>query len=235
MNTANYSVFNALVDIIAAPAKALDEVRHHVSWLWWPLGISLLVTVSVFVFYFNWVDFDWMIDEMVRTLPPGTDPAAGDQMRSFLTPGRQTGFAVVGIVVMTFLIYAIQSTYLHLVNKVAGDSSLRFGQWFAFSAWTAFPGVFQAIAMLVVILMADGNQVAQHDLMPLSFQSLFIHAEPGSSWFTWGNSISLINIWMLGLMTLGIMRWTGAGLVKALIIACTPWVLIFGIWALMIA
>lgn len=235
MNSQPYSALNALVDIIATPTKALDEVRHHVSWLWWPLGVSLLVTVAAFAFYFTWVDFDWMIDEMVRTLPPGTDPAAGEQMRGFLTPGRQIGFSAIAIVVMTFLIYAIQSTYLHLVNKVAGDSTLRFGQWFAFSAWTAFPGVFQAIAMLVVMLLSDSNQVAQHELMPLSFNALFIHAEPGSPWFTWGNSLSLINLWMLGLMTLGVMRWTGAGLGKAATIACTPWVLIFGIWALLIA
>lgn len=235
MNTNNYGATNALVDIIAAPARALDEVRHHVSWLWWPLGISLLVTIAAFAFYFHWVDFDWMVDEMARAMPPGTDPAAAEQMRGFMSPGKQTLFSAIGVVLMTFVIYAIQATYLHLVNKVGGDPSLRYGQWFAFSAWTAFPGVFQAVAMFVVMLMADGNQVAMHELTPLSFQSLFIHAEPGSSWFTWGNSISLINLWMLGLMTLGIMRWTGASLVKAAVIACAPWVLIFGGWALLAA
>jgi hypothetical protein len=214
MNTASYGPSNALVDIIAAPARALDEVRHHVAWLWWPLLISVGLTIAAFATYFLWVDFDWMIDEMVRAMPPGTDPAVADSMRGFLSPGRQVAFSAIGIVLMTFVIYGVQAAYLHLVNKVAGEPSLRYGQWFAFSAWTAFPGVFQALIILVVILLADSNQVAQHELMPISFNALFIHAEPGSPWFNWGNSISLVNLWMLGLMTLGIMRWTGAGVGK---------------------
>lgn len=235
MNT-NYSVGNALVDIIAAPAKALDEVKHRVSWLWVPLGISLLLTIVAVVFYNLWVDFDWLVDETVRTaLPPGSDPAAADSIRSFMKPGVMITTGVVAIIVMTFVIYAIQSAYLHLVNKAVGDPTLRFGQWFAFSAWTAFPGVFNAIVMLVVIALADSNQLAQHDLSPLSMQALFIHADPGSSWFTWGNSLTLINLWMLALMTIGFMRWTGSSLVKSAIVACAPWVLIFGVWALIIS
>jgi hypothetical protein len=39
---------------------------------------------------------------------------------------------------------------------------------------------------------------------------------------------------MLGLMSIGYARWTGASMVKSTIIACLPWVLIFGIWAAMI-
>lgn len=232
----NYSVGNALVDIIAAPAKALDEVKSHVSWLWVPLGISLLLTIIAVVFYNLWVDFDWLVDETVRTaLPPGSDPAAADSIRSFMKPSVMITTGVIAIIVMTFLIYALQSAYLHLVNKAVGDPTLRFGQWFAFSAWTAFPGVFNAIAMLVVIAMADNNQLAQHELMPLSMQALLIHAEPGTSWFTWGNSLTLINIWMLVLMTIGFMRWTGSSLIKSAIVACAPWVLIFGVWALIIS
>jgi hypothetical protein len=35
MSENSYSVFNAMVDIIAAPGKVLDEVMSHTSWLWW--------------------------------------------------------------------------------------------------------------------------------------------------------------------------------------------------------
>jgi hypothetical protein len=232
----NYGVGNALVDIIAAPGKALDEVKGRVAWLWVPLGITLLLTIGAIVFYNLWVDFDWLVDETIRiSLPPGADPAQADAMRKFMQPGIMIISGVVGITIITLLIYLIQSTYLHLLNKIVGDPSLRFGQWFAFSSWTAFPSVFLAVAMFVVILMADSNQVAQHELSPLSFQSLFIHAEPGSSWFTWGNSITVVHVWMLALMSFGVRRWTGASWLKATLIACAPWVLLFGGWAIAIA
>ena len=91
------------------------------------------------------------------------------------------------------------------------------------------------IAMpLVVIAMADNNQVGQGDLVPLSMNNLFIHASPGDPWFTWGISLGLVNIWMLVLMSIGYARWTGASMVKSSIIAVLPWAAIFGIWAAII-
>lgn len=236
MNEKNYGALNALVDIIAAPGKALDAVRQHPRWLWWPLLVSLLVGVGVFTWYFLWVDFPWLVDEVIRTsVPPGGDPAMAEAIRGFMSPGVQIASTAVGVVLVTLVIYTVQSIYLHLVNKASGDPSLRFGHWFAFSAFTAFPAVFQSLAMAVVILMADSRQLPQQDLMPLSFQSLFVHAEAGSAWATWAGSLSLVTLWILGLMIFGFRRWTGASWLKSAIVALIPSVLIYGIWAAVIA
>lgn len=231
-----YTVFNAMVDIVAAPGRALDEARQHVRWLWWPLLVTLTAMIAVFVYYYTWVDFDWLVEELIRqNVGPGGDPAAAEQMRGFMSPGMQIGMTVVGIVVVTFIIYAIQSAYFHLVNKVTGNTELGYGHWFAFSAWTGFVGVFNALAVLVVILLADNNQLGPEALAPLSMNALFIHAEPGTSWATWGQSLTLVHFWMLGLMTIGFARWTNSSMAKSAVIAITPWALIFGIWAAMIA
>ncbi len=235
-DTKAYGVLNAMIDVIAAPRTALLEVKQHPKWFWWPLLTVLVVTIGVFGFYYSWVDFDWFLDEMVRTqMDPGADPAAIEQMRSFMTPGRQIGFAAVGIVIITFLIYAIQAAYLNFFNKVAGDPEIGYGQWFSFSAWTAFVGIFNALAVVIVILMAENNQVGPEELAPLSMNALFIHAAPGSAWFTWGNSLTLVNIWMLVLMAIGFAAWTRSGIGKSAAIVCAPWVAIFGVWALLIA
>lgn len=231
-----YSVFNALVDIIAAPSRALDEVKNRTRWLWWPLAITLVTIIAVFAFYYTWVDFDWMVDEMIRTtMAPGADPAQAEQMRSFMSPGMQITMTAIGVTVVTFLIYAVQSGYLHMVNRISGDPELRYGQWFAFSAWTGFVGVFNALAVLVVILMASTNQVAPDELAPLSVNALLIHAEPGTAWATWGQSLTLVHLWMLVLMTIGFARWTKSSTMKSAIVVVTPWALIFGIWAAIIA
>lgn len=232
----NYSAFNAMIDIVAAPGKALDEAKQHVNWLWWPLAVVLLATIGVFTFYYLWVDFAWYVDEMIRlSVPAGSDPAQAEQMRSFFSPGMQITMTAVGIVVVTFAIYAIQSGYLHLMNKVGGDPAITYGQWFAFSAWTGFVGVFNALAVLVVLLMADNNQVGPDQLAPLSMNALFIHAETGEPWATWGNSLTLVHLWMLGLMVFGFARWTKSSMAKSALIVTAPWVLIFGVWAAMIA
>jgi len=229
-----YSPMKAMMDIIAAPGQAMDGVRGHNSWLWWPLLTSLLVTIAITILYVMWVDFPWLIEETIRSLPADSPPESADAVRDFMSPNKQMMFAVLGLTVVTFIIYAVQSAYLNIITKFTVGDQFKFGDWFSFSAWTAFPGIFGAIIMLGVILTSGSNQVGQQDLVPLSFNTLFIHAEPGEPWFTWGNSISLINIWMLVLMSIGYSRWTGASLVKSTAITWAPWVAMFGIWALMI-
>ena len=116
----------------------------------------------------------------------------------------------------------------------AAGAEVRYGQWFSFSVWTAFVGVFGTLAAFVTIFMSDTNQLSQQGLQVLSLNSLLIHAAPGEPWFTWASSLTLINFWTLFLMSIGYARWTGASMLKSSIIACLPWVLIFGIWALTI-
>jgi hypothetical protein len=234
MSDSTYTVFNAMTDIVASPGKALDEVKSRTSWLWWPLLISVGMSSGLFIYYFSWVDFPWLVEETIRNLPAENRAESADAVRQFMNPGTSTWTTVAAIVVMTFAIYLIQSVYLHLANKLTAGADIGFGQWFSFSAWTAFVGVFGVLAVFVLIMMADNNQLAQTDLQPLSLNSLLIHANPGDPWFTWGSSLSLINFWMLFLMSIGFSRWTNTPIVKASIIAILPWAAIFGIWALMI-
>ena len=53
MNDKTYSVFNAMIDIIASPGKALDEIRPHTSWLFGPLLTSIALAASVFGYYYS--------------------------------------------------------------------------------------------------------------------------------------------------------------------------------------
>jgi hypothetical protein len=206
----SYSVFNAMVDIVASPGKALDEIKPHTQWLWWPLLISTGLACTLFAYYYSWVDFSWLVEETIRNTPVERRAESADAIREFMQPGRSPWTTALAIIVMSFIIYAVQATYLHLANKLTTGSEIGWGQWFSFSAWTGFVSVFGTLAVLVLILTADSNQLAQTDLQPLSMNSLLIHASPGDPWFTWGSSLSLIHFWMLFLMSIGFARWTGA-------------------------
>jgi hypothetical protein len=234
-STATYSPINAMMDIIAAPGQAMDGVRGHNGWMWWPLLTTFIVSIGATVFYALWVDFPWLIEETIRALPPESTPETEDAVRDFMSPNKQAMMGAVGIVIVTFLIYAIQSVYLNLVTKMTVGDQFKFGDWFSFSVWTGFVGIFNSIIMLGVLLSSSTNQVGQESLLPLSFNTLFIHAAPGEPWFTWGNSLTLVNIWMLALMAIGYQRWTKASLGKSIAVTSAPWVALFGVWALTIS
>lgn len=231
MNQSAYSVFNAMTDIIASPGKALDEIKQHTSWLWWPLLINMLLAAGMLLYYYSWVDFGWLVEETIRQTPPESRAESADAIRNFMQPGRTSLFSVIAVVVISMLVYTLQATYFHLVNKMTSGAEIRFGQWFSFSTWTAFVGVFGTLTALVMIFLADNNQISTQDLQVLSINSLLLHARAGEPWFTWASTLSLLTVWTLVLMSLGYARWTGASMMKSTIIAILPWVLIFGIWA----
>lgn len=234
MNQNSYTVFNAMVDIVAAPGKALDNVKSHTAWLWWPLLVSIALAVAMMTYYYSWVDFDWLVEETIRMQPPERRAEAAEGIRAFMSPTTSILMTALAIVIMTFVIYGLQATYLHLANKLTTGAEIRWAQWFSFSAWTAFVGVFATLAALVVLFTAETSRLAQTELQPLSMNSLFIHAKPNEPWFAWGSALQLTNLWMLVLMAIGYARWTGATTVKSAVIAVLPWVLIFGIWAALI-
>ena len=97
----NYTVFNALVDIIASPGKALDQVREHTSWLWAPLLITVALTSAALAYYYSWVDFDWLVDETVRSLPAEERAEAEPAVRGFMKPTTSIVTSVIAVVIMT--------------------------------------------------------------------------------------------------------------------------------------
>lgn len=225
-----YSVFNAMVDIVAAPGKALDEIKSHTSWLWWPLIITLSLASSLTVYYYNWVDFPWLVEETIRHIPVEDRAEQEGPIRQFMSVGTSIGTSVVVIAVMALLVYTVQATYLHLASKLTAAPEIGFGQWFSFSVWTAFVGAFGALAAFVVIVIADSNQLHLYETQVLSLNSLIVHAQPNDSLFNWANTLTLTTFWTLFLLSIGYSRWTGVTMLKSTVIAVLPWALVFGVW-----
>jgi len=227
----SYSVFNAMVDIVASPGKALDEIKQHTAWMWWPLLITMALASALMIYYYGWVDFEWLVDETIRQIPAESRAESADAIRSFMSVTTSTWTTVAALIIMPLIIYTIIATYLHLTNKLAIGAEIGFGKWFSLSIWSSFVGVFGVTASLVMIMMAESNQLSTQDLQVTSMNALFFHAAPGEPWFTWASTLNLVNFWTIFLMATGIARWTGAAMLKSTIIAALPWVLIFGIWA----
>lgn len=229
-----YTVINAMADIVASPTKAFDQIKLHTRWLWWPLLISILLSAGMLYYYFNWVDFSWFVEETIRGIPAESRAEGAEMTRNFMQQGATTWMAVGGVVIGSFVIYAIMAVYFHLANKLTTRAELSYGQWFSFSVWANFVAVFGALAAIVFIMMSESNQISVESLQLTSFNSLFVHAQAGDPWFGMASSFSLMNIWVIALMVIGYTRWTGASTLKSSIVVLLPWVLIYGIWAITI-
>ncbi len=225
-------MFRNFINILAAPKEAFISIKEKPTVLF-PLLLAVFALVSVQWGYFNVVDTDFLIEQLIAQAQ-GFVNVPEDQLRANyedLSTNRLTIQAAVSIAILIPLIMVIYSGYLSLISKFTYDE-IRFKQWFSLSAWTGLPVIFAALAGWVVILTNSDGMIATSDIQPLSLNTLIFHTEgPFSSMLS---NLNLIQIWSLALSTFGYQQWTGKTLVTSATIVVGPYVLIYGIWSIII-
>ncbi|HET7570159.1 MAG TPA: YIP1 family protein [Gammaproteobacteria bacterium] len=225
---ASRSLTSCLLDTFVAPAGALDAARERSRWLWAPLLLVIAAAIAMWIWYYRTVDFAWLTDHLLSA--GNLTPDQASQARAFMTPGRSLGIACVSVVVVTFVVYAVQALYLMMAARLIGEREIGFGQWFSLTAWTRLPNLLAIVAMALAYGFASGNQIAPAALSVLSLNGLLFHFQNGHAAFSLANSITLTLIWSLGLLTYGVMRWLNRPAVQALAIVVGPYIIIYGIW-----
>ena len=194
-------MFRNFINILAAPKEAFISIKEKPTVLF-PLLLAVFALVSVQWGYFNVVDTDFLIEQLIAQAQ-GFVNVPEDQLRANyedLSTNRLTIQAAVSIAILIPLIMVIYSGYLSLISKFTYDE-IRFKQWFSLSAWTGLPVIFAALAGWVVILTNSDGMIATSDIQPLSLNTLIFHTEgPFSSMLS---NLNLIQIWSLALSTFG--------------------------------
>lgn len=225
-------MFQNLVDILVAPRAAFARIKDQPTVLL-PLLLVTVAVASIQPGYVYLTDFNYLIDQMVEQALSNNPAARESEIRAGLenlSPNLLAISGTVGVLLVVPLISALYAWYLSFIAKF-GVQELSFRHWFALTCWTGIPTLFVALAAWVVILSSANGQVPQAALQPLSLDAL-LALQPSSTVL---QNISLPQLWSLVLVTLGYQHFTGKNLTHAAIVTWAPYVLIFGIWALVSA
>lgn len=221
-----------LINILTAPNEAFSSIKEKPTVLF-PLLLAVLALASVQWGYFNAVDPDFLIEELIAQAQAFVN-VPEDQLRENyenLSTNRLAIQSAVSIAFIIPLIMVLYSGYLSLISKFTYDE-IRFRQWLALSAWTGLPVIFAALAGWVVILTNSNGMIGTADIQPLSFNTLIFQTDgPFSSMLS---NLNLIQIWSLALSALGYQQWTGKTLMTSTTIVVAPYVVIYGVWSVII-
>lgn len=228
------SAFSALLDIFIAPRAVFAATREHRLWFWLPLVVLLIATMLFFGWYYLTVDFEWMVSAMLSQSSQQMTPEQMEQAAAFMKPGFMLGSTLIGIVVMTFFVYAILALYLLIVSKVSGDDKNGYGLWFGTTTWAFFPGILSIIGSAIIYALADTSQVAPFDLSITNLNALLFHLPMNHPWASWLMRFDLTIFWSIALLGLAISQYSERSYGKSLTIAAVPAIAYFGIWALFI-
>ena len=220
------SAFETFISMFTEPSRAFATVEKR-SMVWLPLLFTLLGTSVLLVWYFQSVDFPWLLDRMTANIP---DQAVREKAKAFMTKSTMQVSSVSGAVIVTPLVYTLYAVYFLLVAKI---KKLDFGftKWFSFAAWSYLPGLLVLPLGAMQILMANNGQLGLDQLNPLTLNQLFFHIEMGHPWASLLESINITLIWSVVLMVLGFQVWSKLSRSTSVIVVMLPLGVIYGVWS----
>jgi hypothetical protein len=223
-DAASPSPFNALLSMFYEPGRAFQMLTpRRIGWL--PLLLIVACSLAVMVWYFSAVDFAWLQEQMLESIP-ATERDAAKQM---MTKGVMLGGTIFGVLVATPVIMAVTGVYFMLVSK-AMSKSFSFYDGFSLSTWSSVPTMLALPLGAIAILMSSNGQLTFSELNPLSLNQLVFHRELGHPMAGLLDSISLPMFWSIFLMIIGYESWAKVSRSTAVKVVLVPYVTIYGLW-----
>jgi hypothetical protein len=225
-------MLNNFIDILVAPNQVFGRLKEKPTWFL-PLLLVFLMTASVQLGFFSLVDSEYLLDQLVeQSLQPGiTERDLRATLQVQVDNKTLLIFSsVIGVLIGLLLVMAIKAAYFLLISKLT-DKIISYKSWYSLVAWCSVPSIFTALAAWLVIF-SSGRMIDIEALNPLNLNYLTVNTEGVFS--SWLRAIDLIAIWGLVLVIMGYQSFTSCSTTKASIIVLTPYILIFGIWAISI-
>lgn len=218
-----------LIDIFVAPRDALAAAYDHPRRLWLPLSIVLLSMLCFWAWYYQAVDFDWLVDHFLAASGQDMTPEQIEAARGFMSPLSMTIQTIIGVLVVSLLMYALVALYLHIVAKVGGQKEMEYGRWFSLVAWTGMPTVLVVIGMALNFALSDSGQVAPEKLAVTNLANLLALDMGKPGWERALGSFDIVMLWQIFLLGLGVSMYTRKSLATGILIAAVPTVLFYTI------
>ena len=230
-DTSNMTI---LTNIFTSPAQAMTQVQERYNVVF-PLMLLLVSSALVFMYYFMAVDYQWYIDHTVELTAGELSKSEQEATRSALSMMSQNTMGIitaVSVVIITAIMLVIQAVYFVIVSNITNDG-YQFKQWMSFNCWASMPALVVFLAMAATMLFSGNGQVALESANPLSLNELIFGLDPTKGAGKLLASLDLTKFWAMYIMVIGYQKWTGKSLQTSLLIALLPFIMIYGIWALM--
>ena len=230
---------NALIRIFTNPRAVFDEQWEDPRWVAPALVILAFTAISdvAVTFVFNSEDVvraraEQIIAGTERFAPPLATP---DEIRAQTEhriavsgyPWLEAGRAVVGAVLIFFVLTSVQALYFMIVGKVM-KTECDFSDWFVLSAWGRMPWVIAAIVTTIAAFVVGAPfDASEYNLLAFSTwmnleneHHVFIISQPVKS-------LDLMVIWSIVILTIGFNSWTDKSMGVSLAVVAVPYVIIY--------
>jgi hypothetical protein len=222
---------NKLVDIFLQPSKVFADERERPTFLV-PAIVLAVLAVAFTLVYFNRVDPSWLADHMLDAKRGEMTAKELAKMKSMMPGARTMGmFSAVGGPIGIAVMFALMGLYYWLASKVTG-AALRYRHGLSLTAWSSMPAVLGSVIALVGALTMV-PQTSMESLMLTHVDPLFVNLPAGAPGSRLAKAADLLSLWTMFLGALGWRVFTRSGWGQAILVAVLPYLVIYGVMALL--
>jgi len=217
--------------LATSPSSAFAELRERPRY-WLPLLAIVITSAFVIGWYYSVVDIEWLKELMFSNNPDIQKMAPEQRAQAMAFVGRNTMLfgSMFGVLIGVPIVYLISALYYFIVAKIT-KVPLGFKHWFTLVSWAALPGLLSTVAAVIFLLLRDNNQIAPGVLQPLSLNELLFHVPMGARGQTFLEALNIPAILSCVLSIIGVRVFSQRSWQYSTIVALTPVVLLYGIWA----
>ncbi|MBB3192873.1 YIP1 family protein [Roseateles terrae] len=234
---AGASAPSLFLDTLFSPQRAMPVIAQRRRTLWVPLLAYLVLFTLLWAWYYQHVDFGWMLEQMVQDTLRRNPGAKADGVRMGLgqmTPGIMTASVVVGGLLMMLAIEFIRALYHHLSARLIEQGDVPLLTWMAVQLWSMLPSVLSLGVSLIYFSVTDVSHLMPQAVSLTSLNAL-LHLPPDHPYATWAGALDLMLLWTIAITAVACRQLKGVGPVAATLWAAGPFLFIYGAWALAIA
>ncbi len=225
---------HALLDAILSPKAAFNALRTRPGWGWPAFALITISYVAALYAFYAPMSPDWLVEQQmlhIGELPPDDDAAVLAHLREHA--GRFAMLASVMAVLWLALLMPLLALFYFLGNRIGAGQRFSFGTWVRFATWTQLPILVYALGLLIIALTASQPDQPLALANYASMNRLLLGLSPGHPHHGWSDQLNLFYLWSIVLAAIGIRAWTQVRWPRALLIAASPFLLAFGLWAML--
>jgi hypothetical protein len=221
------------VVLFAAPAREMTDLATRPSF-WFPLLLTVLLSIIVQLWYFQIVDFAWVADYAVSSnrnwarLPD----AQRAEVAAKMSKTTLMAIGVVTAVLTPLVLRTLTATFFNLLGKLLNIRK-TFGDWFAVVWWAALPLTLNLVAAMLFLVFTRSRQISPLDLNVLSLNALFAHRTMHQSGVNILYTLTVLHPLAWWFLVRGTQALSGRSLGFSAAFTLVPILLFYGVWALL--
>lgn len=233
------NAWDTLINILVAPGTACDDIVRRRRMASLPLALLILSFAALWVYYYANVDFGWLLERMVDSsmtrMQEGVSRQDVETRMEDLSASLMCALMLFAGLTSIMMILAFRAVYLFILSRLLSDRHTGIATWMSLSIWAAVPTALSSAIALIYIMFRDVSYLMPEDVAVASVNNLLLHLSSTDQWAPLATSLDVFLGWNAAILGIGFSRWTGTAWWVGQLVGFFPFVLIYAIWAAVVA